>query len=83
MSGQEIGHIGYSPDYKSQKLVVPVDEIPKPGSEYHTGYVVGLADGMKKGWKEGIDAMEDAIHGFCAAGIAKKEAERLRGQGND
>ena len=30
--------------------------------------------------KEGIEEMRDAIHGFCAAGIAEKAAERLKEQ---
>jgi len=37
--------------------------------------------GSRKGRKEGIDEMRDALRGFCAAGIAQREAKRLKEQG--
>ncbi len=33
-------------------MIMPVKDIPKPGPEYHTGYVQGYADAMRKEQKE-------------------------------
>lgn len=59
-------------------LRLEVDELI--ASDMEARIIRAIAEAREEGREAGIEEMEVALCGFCAAGIAKREAERLKEQ---